>query len=574
MEDGDSLGDLSAVMGDDYGHGYQDEDGDPNVKPKVPPAPTVQDASKIDQTKVTLRFPQLKQFLTKLVVQCLPADTIPGYDPDLKKCPKPFEVFKPEIGRTVQCEEPTTAESVTFEGLTPGTKYIFRLVATNPAGKANGKASKPFYTLPPTPPAPEFAYASAKSVSIKFPAQGVGITKLGIEMAVWCADPFGASNKKKGLLTDTSKNIGIRTTGLVRNLLPGKPYVFRLVVSNRAGTSTGPASLPIKTLPRTPQAPREDITQRTDTTIGLKFDRHGEAVTKLTLQYAILNGKVTFEDLAKNGGKTVTLPDPQELTSYLVKRLTPDKNYVFRLVGHNISGKSTGQILGPIKTVTFTPDMLDKSGWLSQMPAGGKKTLGRRLSSKGKMEKFFYTIDGKLLSWAKEPDGEEVDFLHLGKVAEVTVQGTAIELKLKGAKALSLALVGNSDDPNVTSEQLMESWKEALIKAITGEQAINEALKEAATVKASRAIASDDVLEDDEPIVDSIGAAAPSGPAEIGDEDDAGGFGEADEEDDEDDAGGFEAEGSAFEDSDDAESDGGGFGGAVEDEDEEEEFGF
>lgn len=578
MDDGDSLGDLSAVMGDDYEHGYAVEDGDPNIKPKPPPPPSVQDASKVDQTKITLRFPQQKQFLTKLAIQCLPADTIAGYDPDLKKCPKPFDAFKPEVGRTVQAKEPTTDETVTFEGLTPGTKYIFRLVATNPAGKTNGKPSKPFYTLPATPPAPEFAYASAKSVSIKFPAQGQGITKLGIEMAVWCSDPFGAANKKKGLLTDTSKNIGIRTTGLVRNLLPGKPYVFRLVVSNRAGTSTGPASLPIKTLPRNPQAPREDTTLRTDTTIGLKFDRQGEAVTKLTLQYAILNGKVTFEDLAKNGGRTVTLPDAQELTAYTVKRLTPDKNYVFRLVAHNISGKSTGQILGPIKTVTFTPDMLDKSGWLNQMPPAGKKTLSRRLSSsKGKMDKFFYTIDGKLLSWAKEPNAEEVDFLHLGKVAEVTVQGNAIELKLKGAKAQSLALMGNSDDPNITSEQLMESWKEALIKAITGEQAVNEALKEAATVKASRAIASDDVLEDDEPIVDSIGAAAPSGPPVAEEEEDAGGFGGADE-DEEDDAGGFEAEdeggfgGAAFEESDE-EDDAGGFGGAVEDE-EEEAFGF
>ena len=131
----------------------------------------------------------------------------------------------------------TTAK---FDNLEPGAEYIFRLVATNPAGTARGQPSRPFVTLPSTPPAPEFAYASAKSVSIKFPAQGGQITKLGIEMAVWCADPFGPKNKKKGLLTDTSKNIGIRTTGLVRNLHPGKPYVFRLVVSNRAGTSIGP----------------------------------------------------------------------------------------------------------------------------------------------------------------------------------------------------------------------------------------------------------------------------------------------------------------------------------------------
>ena len=89
--------------------------------------------------------------------------------------------------------------------------------------------------------------------------------------------------------------------GLVRNLLPGRPYVFRLVVSNRAGTSTGPSSMPIKTLPRPPAAPREDPTVRTDTTIGLKFEAAGTSVTKLTLQYAILAGKVTFDNLKANG---------------------------------------------------------------------------------------------------------------------------------------------------------------------------------------------------------------------------------------------------------------------------------
>jgi hypothetical protein len=55
---------------------------------------------------------------------------------------------------------------------------------------------------------------------------------------------------------------------------------------------------------------------------------------------------------------------------------------------------------------------------------------------------MFYTIDGKLLSWSLEPKGEEVDFLHLGKVAEVTAQANIIELKLKGnpktAKVLAL----------------------------------------------------------------------------------------------------------------------------------------
>jgi len=31
----DDLGDLDDIMGDDYAHGYDDAEGDPNIKPKV-----------------------------------------------------------------------------------------------------------------------------------------------------------------------------------------------------------------------------------------------------------------------------------------------------------------------------------------------------------------------------------------------------------------------------------------------------------------------------------------------------------------------------------------------------------
>jgi len=572
----DDLGDLSGLMGDDYGHGYADDDGDPNVKPKEPPAPSVKNAQAVTQTSISVIYPPQKQFLTKLVIQCLPVAMIPPAEAN------PFGAFATTAaagGRIVQPEDPVKSDNSKFESLESGVEYIFRLVATNPSGTAYGKPSKPFITMPATPPAPDFAYASAKSVSIKFPAQGPTIAKLGIEMAVWCAEPFAASNKKKGLLTDTSKHIGTRTTGLVRNLHPGRPYVFRLVVTNRAGTVNGPASKPIKTLPKAPPPPREDTAKRTDTTIGLKFAEQGDGITKLTLQYAILAGKSTFDDIKKNGGKEMTLPDAQTLTEYTVKRLTPDKNYVFRLIAHNASGKSTGQIMGPIKTVTYTPDMLDKSGWLFEVAGNSKKTLGRRLSSRKSTSaaKFWYTIDGKLLSWSDKINGEEVGFLHLGKVAEVTLQGNVVDLKLKGAKAKSITLMGNSDDPNQTNEQLMETWKNSFTKAITGEVAKELQAASAAKTggkkkkkkKKPAAIQADKLSDDeDEPAPAKKAAAkkAAAKPAAAADDDDSddddgGGFGDADEDDEEE--GGFGDHG--MEESDD-ESDDGGFGDESDDE--------
>lgn len=163
---------------------------------------------------------------------------------------------------TVRRILPCLAHAYRITGCHVDSRYIFRLVCTNPSGTTAGRPSKVMFTLPNTPPAPDLNYATNKSVSIRFPAQGTNITKLSIEMAVWCADPFGPDNKKKGMLTDTSPHIDKRTSGLVRNLKPGTAYVFRLLVSNHGGTVAGPASKPIKTLPRQPPPPREVMDKR------------------------------------------------------------------------------------------------------------------------------------------------------------------------------------------------------------------------------------------------------------------------------------------------------------------------
>ena len=100
---------------------------------------------------------------------------------------------------------------------------------------------------------------------------------------------------------------------------------------------------------------QRSVTGRSDTTVKLQWKPLGHEISKLVLQYAILNGKSTFEDVKKNGGRDVVLADPQTIDTYLVKRLVANTNYVFRLIAYNQSGKSTGAMCGPIKTVTFTP---------------------------------------------------------------------------------------------------------------------------------------------------------------------------------------------------------------------------
>lgn len=549
--DDDSLGDLAEIMGSDYNHGGDFDAGDPNIKPKPPPAPARNAKKKVKHGVIHVTFPAQKQWLTKLEVQCLPCKHIPE---DKKN--NPFSVFTTQIGYIVQPKDPGTATAAKFDKLPDGEQFIFRLKATNPSGTVYGQHSASMFTLPKTPPAPEFGYASAKSVSIKFPPQGKGITKLSIEMAVFCADPFGPENKKKGMLTDTSKHIVTRTSGLVKNLKPGVQYVFRLVISNPAGSVTGPQSKPIKTLPRKPVAPREDVTGRTDSTIQLKWTPLGHEITKLVLQYAILSGRDTFENVKKNGGRDITLSNPQDISSYQLKNLKPSTNYVMRLIAYNSSGKSTGEICGPIKTVTYAPDMLDHSGWLYEMPSthtGGAKKSKRKMSfRKQETPRYWYTIDGKLLSWSATVGGEEINYLHLGKVKAVEVNHADIVLPLKDSAKTknqsALVLRAFSDDPNIDDVGVALKWAEALHKARTGEKAIAAEVKAASTVKAV-------AIEGDE--LDAI---------------DDENFNEDDEDD------GFEQDedfGGGFEDEDDEDEDfGGGFGGDFDDDDEEDEEGF
>lgn len=73
-----------------------------------------------------------------------------------------FEAFAttPTVGgRIVQPDDPIASTAALFENLDPGVQYLFRLVCTNPSGTTYGKVSKPFVTLPATPPGECFCSA-------------------------------------------------------------------------------------------------------------------------------------------------------------------------------------------------------------------------------------------------------------------------------------------------------------------------------------------------------------------------------------------------------------------------------
>eukprot|EP00039_Didymoeca_costata_P018522 m.333796 g.333796 ORF g.333796 m.333796 type:complete len:599 (+) comp17225_c0_seq1:231-2027(+) len=553
----DDLGDLGEIMGEDYDHGYDDGKGDPNVKPK-PAAPPVEDVSQRTSSTLGVVFKEQQQFLTKLVVQAVPLLNVVNRQGD------PFNEFstsKEFGGQSITVPgEPTTSTTCFFKNLLPGMPYVFRLVCTNPAGTVVGRNSRPILTVPAPPKAPVFVGAKPNSIFIRFGDNSRGgkqvVNKLTIGVArAGPADPFDPANKP-GEMSDSSPRAGSLKQARIQKLTPGTLYVFRITIANSAGVVHGAISAPMLTSPGTPSRLREDPKHRTDSTVMLKFKKHGQHLSHLTLQYTILTGaKGTFDQLMKKEGKQVGIPDPQNATSFLVKELEGNKKYVFRLASKNKSGISIGTVLGPITTVEHAPEMNDKSGWMTELNGATeqKKGLGRRLSSRGKDKgkKYWYVIDGRLLSWFDDINGEEIGFLHLSKLKRITyipdADGQAKQFSLLLKTGQKIALQCHSTDPNMSTHDYCMSWMSAIQKALSGlqkskaeyekEEAANKKQGRRASVQA----ADDDELEDDE-------EEEPEDFEDDFDEEnedtfagDFGGFGDDDDEEEEDDDGEFGA---------------------------------
>merc|ERR1719460_2317586 len=128
---------------------------------------------------------------------------------------------------------------------------------------------------------------------------------------------------------------------------------------------------------------------------------------------------------------------------------------------------------------------MDKSGWMTIVPKmDGKKTLGRRLSSRSKAvgKKYWFVIDGRLLEWYEKIDGEEVGFLHLSKLKRITYvpdadgQARQFSLILKSGEKTTLEC--SSTDPNLSTHDYCMGWMGAIQKALSGMQKTNEEFKQ------------------------------------------------------------------------------------------------
>mmetsp|Transcript_30150 Transcript_30150/g.79171 ORF Transcript_30150/g.79171 Transcript_30150/m.79171 type:complete len:494 (-) Transcript_30150:12-1493(-) len=470
----DDLGDLDELMGDDYHHGGDAEEGDPNVKPKPAPAPKGVIES-ITESSILVRFPPQKQYVTKVLAQAMPVLMI-------KDPANPFASFGAGGIEIRATGDPASATEARMSGLRSGTAYICRLVLTNPAGTVAGAVSGKMITKCSVPRAPTFHTSKANSIFIRFESQGKQgaqeVSRLTIGVArAGAKDPFDPTNKP-GEMSDGSPRCGELKQARIQKLRAGSMYCFRLVVHNAAGKVIGETSKPMLTAPGPASRLREDSSARKSDSVHLRFEPHYQHLTKLQVQYTKIEGaKATFEQLMKKNGKAAVIDDPQNATDIEIKGLEGNKKYVFRLLSENSSGRNIGPILGPITTVEHAPDMLDKSGWMTILPKmSGKKTLGRRLSIRKKApgEKHWFVIDGRLLNWFTDTNcKDEVDFLHLSKLKRITYmpdadgQARQFSLDLKDGSKISLEC--SSSDPNVTTHDYTMSWMTAIQNSLTAQ---------------------------------------------------------------------------------------------------------
>ena len=137
----DELDDLADAMGDDFGFGFDDEEGDPNIKPVVAKPPEEKELERTS-TSCTFTWPPMRQTLTNLYLQAAP------YNAGKKKTGfADFDLTSKGGGKQQKINDPATSTGTILPELEPSTQYQFRLVCINPAGESVGEATAPIETL-------------------------------------------------------------------------------------------------------------------------------------------------------------------------------------------------------------------------------------------------------------------------------------------------------------------------------------------------------------------------------------------------------------------------------------------
>jgi hypothetical protein len=238
--------------------------------------------------------------------------------------------------------------SSSLAGLTPGTTYHYRFVATSSAGTGLGADG-----LLTTSPAPEALTGNASTVTTTSATLNGSVNPNG-RATTWyfeygTSTSYGSKTTAKDAGSNTSP---VTVSAAVTGLSVGRTYHFRLVATSDAGTSRGAdQTFSTSAAPTVTTKPASEIK---DTSAKLNGDVNPSGVaTTWYIEYGTSTGYGSKTPVASAGSGT----SPNSVSA-TVSGLAHGTAYHFRLVATNASGTSTGSD----QTFTTTGPPVPKTG--------------------------------------------------------------------------------------------------------------------------------------------------------------------------------------------------------------------
>jgi hypothetical protein len=232
-----------------------------------------------------------------------------------------------------------------ISGLTTGTTYYFRLVASNSADTVRG-AIVPFTTASPNNP-PSVQTLAADNLSITGGTLHGSVTPNGLATTAhfeWGTDnTFSVPNvtPNQAVGSDLASHL---IAANLSGLTPGTKYYYRVIASNSAGATTGlTASFTTNTLAPAVNTVAADNVTATGARLNGNVNPNGVATTA-HFEWGTDNALASFSTtLTQSVGSSLT---PQAFSATLSPGiLTAGTTYYFRIVANNSTGESKGAIL-------------------------------------------------------------------------------------------------------------------------------------------------------------------------------------------------------------------------------------